>query len=537
MASTINEQLEAADNARYKEMRQALSDFEATSAAAAPPPRHRAFYAALRSVLAQCVSEADASSRHARLAAAHRWFTARRPREQPADMDAAAAMAASLSVTASDTRPTRSNRTPGRQNGSSAGKSRGGDGNNGSASSSTAGALQRGQQRWQKQERLVRSESTSSSGSDSSGGGWTSGAGWNAAAYGDAGEEATNGFGTAAAATAAAGRRQPLKIQQPSIGRQPAIQFEARKVAPLLASDPGLLESIALLTGQDPDAITTLAFTRGSTKSGSTSMGLGASAAREGASLTSRTAEGGASAGASSDAAAAAAGTAGDVQHTQRRAGWMASCSEQQRFEADVRRRMVGYARHRARIEEEIMRRQEARRALGGWGGAAGGVRAALLHTLRAAHVQHNQGAGSGSDSSTGQQREGDGGSREEAGNGRRVLVHLDSHHQPPAMSAYVSARVPGIAQRLVASDSWVRGARRRALAEGEREVAAAAEAVGKLRGAPGGEGAVLRALLERALLPMPDQPHLTVRIDDGRGAMDGWGVLVWHLLGFWVRG
>ncbi|GBF97729.1 hypothetical protein Rsub_10893 [Raphidocelis subcapitata] len=105
MAEAAAEQrrhLDAADAARYREMRQALADFEAARGGAAkppaphaptrqrqgapaapstppppPPPRERAFYAALRGVLAACVADEDPASRAARLAAAHAWFTLR----------------------------------------------------------------------------------------------------------------------------------------------------------------------------------------------------------------------------------------------------------------------------------------------------------------------------------------------------------------------------------------------------------------------------------------------------------------------------
>ena len=105
-------QYNAADAAMYKEMREALADFDlncntenntvhnnSSSPREKPAPRHKAFYAALRSVLGQVLDESTENARHARLLAAHQWYVKHKPRPKPRDMDIAAAMAASLSVT------------------------------------------------------------------------------------------------------------------------------------------------------------------------------------------------------------------------------------------------------------------------------------------------------------------------------------------------------------------------------------------------------------------------------------------------------
>lgn len=102
-----------ASAAQYRAMRQALQFYEsgagmaAAAAAAAPgvggqqgapPARVRAFFATLRQSLTVCIAETDAALRDMRLAAAHAWFLAHRPRLQAAEADMAAALAGSLSI-------------------------------------------------------------------------------------------------------------------------------------------------------------------------------------------------------------------------------------------------------------------------------------------------------------------------------------------------------------------------------------------------------------------------------------------------------
>jgi hypothetical protein len=92
---------DAADAAMYREMRQALCSFDddaAAESARGPAPRHKAFHAALRSVLGQVLEEKTEASRHTRLLAAHQWYVKHKPRPRPADLNMAAAMAASVSV-------------------------------------------------------------------------------------------------------------------------------------------------------------------------------------------------------------------------------------------------------------------------------------------------------------------------------------------------------------------------------------------------------------------------------------------------------
>lgn len=112
-ASAVQQgQYTAADAAMYKEMREALADFDSnsnikhntantdsSSPREKPAARQKAFYAALRSVLGQVVDESTEDARHTRLAAAHQWYIKHKPRPKPRDMDMAAAMAASISVT------------------------------------------------------------------------------------------------------------------------------------------------------------------------------------------------------------------------------------------------------------------------------------------------------------------------------------------------------------------------------------------------------------------------------------------------------
>lgn len=515
MGATAGEQQDAVDGARYQEMRRALAAFEAAAADAAvagaagavdasgkcgaAPPRHRAFYAALRGVLSQCACDPDPASRSARLAAAHRWFTARRPREQPADVDAAAAMAASLSVSAA-----------------SQGRAQPGGGGAVAAAASTScgdgpqplrrdmaaragkgkGAAGGSTDRWQRQ-----SSRRSSSGGGSSDGDWPGGGG-----DAVAGAEGAAGQGECLGSYAA-GRAPALRVQQPSIGRQPAVRpagGAGARVPPLLGGDAGVFESIALLTGADQGEAAACCR-----RSGAAVATAAAAASAQGA------AQGRAGARSPPGAGCASGGAAGEggAERAARRAALMAAGAAQAGFEADVGRRMAAYARHRARVEEEIMRRQEARRCAGSGGGGGGSV------------------GGQGGSSMGGD------GCAAEAGLARaarsRALAHADSQHEPPSTSAYASARAPGVAEQLASGDGWLRGARRAAMAEGEREVLAAAAALGLALGHGGtgrdesaggcgsgdgsasGGGAAAAAVvgvLTHALLPLPDQPHLTVR-------------------------
>jgi len=545
----------AADNARYREMRQALRDFEAAITPSSPPsatrtnsdahilldlPRHRAFYAALRSVLAQCVSDADRLSRRARMAAAHKWFTARRPREQPADVDAAAAMAASLSVSAmvsggAATAQAQRGGTARSARGSSGAGGRkvlhsGGRHLSGGGEGVRPGSSHRSSSSGQRRQQLM-GQAPSSPGSrlqlpplnnstgslqraDSSGSSFS-----DDSSLDDPGGLSTlaaeDGNGTAGTADTAgtacsSAHPPPLRVPQPSISRQPAIHPEQRKVAPLISSEAGFFENLALFMGQEAPAADAV-------PGGSSAVQLR---------------------GLQSPSPPSTAGALKlkqqhyqqppqqeqqpplttepllDPTHRQRQAGWVAACQQQRRFEADVLCRMSGYSRHRARIEEEIMRRQEARRL------QQQRQQHQPQHALCAQHAQHRL-----------PQPSQPPGTR--AG---RLLAHLDSQHQPPSTSAYVAAKAPGAAQRLVASDSWVRRARRAALAEGEREVACVAAALlaASTRGGGGGGGgngghpaaaaagtgdasyqapSNIAEALAHAMLPVPDHPHLTVGV------------------------
>lgn len=120
-----NTQQDAADAAMYRDMRQALAEFEAqqrkllscqqastpagvdppgpscTSSSSRParmPPLQTAFYAALRSALQQVLAESTPAGRHTRLLAAHAWYVGHKPRPVRANPELAAALAASLSL-------------------------------------------------------------------------------------------------------------------------------------------------------------------------------------------------------------------------------------------------------------------------------------------------------------------------------------------------------------------------------------------------------------------------------------------------------
>jgi hypothetical protein len=492
-ASAVAAQHEAAaDSARYRQMRQALADFDASmvarvvgltkpAAAAAPlvgpqappqplpPPRHRALYAALRGVLAQCVAEGDAASRHARLTAAHKWFTVRRPRDQPADMDAAAAMAASLSAMAvsggDDPDQQRQPTAHGERGTSGSGKT--GHGRRAVGIGSGGGGRQSASCTAGRARHLTgfRRSGSSSSGSSS---GADSLDDECAAACEDAPSNPSS----------SPPPHQKLYVQQPSIGRQPAIKPPQPTMAPpLVASQPDLFANISLFMCGDP---------------------TGAANGAAGSLRAAREFGHRGSIGQWESAAGQSSGQTLQLQQDPRpavaqqlRAGWLVASRDRGRVEADVARRMAGYARHRARIEEEVMRRQEVRRVL----------------------QQRGAGVAEGKEQRAQQQQ-------------RRALAHLDSQHHPPSTSAYAAARAPGPAQRLVASDSWVRRARRNAMAEGWREVAAAAAALlgappaAGARGGPaqpaesrGEAGALVVEALAHALLPLPDQPHLSVSL------------------------
>jgi hypothetical protein len=85
------------DAAKHDEMLQALKAYHMREISV-QPPREKAFYSALRSVLTDCINDKDEYSRHLRLTAGHQWFVKHKPRPRIQQPDWAAAMATSLSV-------------------------------------------------------------------------------------------------------------------------------------------------------------------------------------------------------------------------------------------------------------------------------------------------------------------------------------------------------------------------------------------------------------------------------------------------------
>eukprot|EP00193_Tetraselmis_chui_P001451 CAMPEP_0177760334 /NCGR_PEP_ID=MMETSP0491_2-20121128/5213_1 /TAXON_ID=63592 /ORGANISM="Tetraselmis chuii, Strain PLY429" /LENGTH=521 /DNA_ID=CAMNT_0019276229 /DNA_START=56 /DNA_END=1618 /DNA_ORIENTATION=+ len=82
---------------QYDEMRRALSAWEDNDPRFAPA-RERAFYGALRNLLMECLSETTEQAQSNRLKAAYRWFIKNSPQQRPDNLGDAAAAATSLSV-------------------------------------------------------------------------------------------------------------------------------------------------------------------------------------------------------------------------------------------------------------------------------------------------------------------------------------------------------------------------------------------------------------------------------------------------------
>lgn len=109
-------------------------------------------------------------------------------------------------------------------------------------------------------------------------------------------------------------------------------------------------------------------------------------------------------------------------------ARWHAADKQVTAFEQDVASRMAGYLHHRARVEAEIQRRQEAR-VLG-----APSTRTAQ-HGSKGGGSSSDRAAGAGAGSST-----------------TRALLRLSSQHDSSEVSAYTAVQVP-LAQLLAPPD------------------------------------------------------------------------------------
>jgi hypothetical protein len=102
----------------------------------------------------------------------------------------------------------------------------------------------------------------------------------------------------------------------------------------------------------------------------------------------------------------------------QQRQGWASAAVQQAKIEDEVAVRMRSYARSRARIEEEIIRRQEARRL-----GQPSGQLAAAAAARR---VEGGGGIGDNSSSAA-----------------MRTLLHLDSQHKVSGRFGWMTFLVP----------------------------------------------------------------------------------------------
>ncbi|KAG2497744.1 hypothetical protein HYH03_004477 [Edaphochlamys debaryana] len=89
----------AANNPLYNQMRSALLAFEQEVGYAAPA-RERAFFSALRTQLMEAAALREADQRDMAIAAAYKWFSRHKPQGPEADPIAAAVLASSLSVEA-----------------------------------------------------------------------------------------------------------------------------------------------------------------------------------------------------------------------------------------------------------------------------------------------------------------------------------------------------------------------------------------------------------------------------------------------------
>lgn len=169
-------------------------------------------------------------------------------------------------------------------------------------------------------------------------------------------------------------------------------------------------------------------------------------------------------------------------QHSRSMAAWSAVVAHQAAIEVEVAGSVRGFAQQRARIEENISRRQEL---------------AAVMSATAAATAQSGGVADRGPGSSSG-----------------RALQHVDSQHQPSQVAAQLlltasgSAALPGgkaagsassgsAGVQLVVPDR-VKAARKQHLQEGVQECSLLQESLG-----------LPDSVLARALLPPPDVPYM----------------------------
>lgn len=500
---------DAADAAMYREMRQALCSYDEEAAAGSargPAPRHKAFYAALRSVLGQVLEEKTEASRHTRLLAAHQWYVKHKPRPRPADMSMAAAMAASLSVQG----PTEAAAVAAeqRQTPASSGTA-GGAAGSGSASNTDSRRKQQQQQpfcvlgmrqqlpctaghsacqapdgaaaagarqvcssrssRWQeRQPRLheldcpgpgqLRAAAAPGSSSCCS----QCGAALAACCC------SAHQIRSAAAAPAGGGGRAVVAEvlpEQPSMRQVPAICATTRQqvgsvsAAGRLGGGTAAAAANAAAAGlPPPDGLIPL----GSLPSGRFGLGLGSS---------------------TSSSKGGSGGSADDASYAGAREQWRLVAAQQQQVEGAVAAHMRSYARHRARLEEEINRKQEV------------GAQLAAAQQQQQQHLQDFP-ASCGSAGLGRQQLQGG------QGAGARVLLHVDSQHQPSQVATAYTGLAGGAssAQRLAPVDK-VKEAKQQLLQESQRECAEVAEHVSRLG---------ISVDVQRALLPLPDQPYIS---------------------------
>eukprot|EP00879_Flechtneria_rotunda_P005410 GHRR01005701.1.p1 GENE.GHRR01005701.1~~GHRR01005701.1.p1 ORF type:complete len:484 (+),score=198.89 GHRR01005701.1:556-2007(+) len=452
---SIPGQHDGADGAMYKEMRAALAEFDANnSLPKQAPSRYRAFYAALHSVLGQILQESTGTDRHTQLVAAHQWFVKHKPRAKPADPDMAAAMAASLSITDA------ANITAAGelQYGSSTDIQAAGTHSNKHTTSSTRQQHHAPPFRVYGSPRPLFSNFKQDSGQG--------------AMYTDAIAAARPHHATG---TDAAGDRSEAVDAVPehssnqqgnSSSSQPTAMVRAGMLghaSKLTASSTAISQHGCNGAIGTPGVIPVghLPSKRFATLSSSDSQFAG-EATISLPDYHSNNPEKGESSQDSSSYAVS-------------RVQWQRMNAAQQRIELEVAVQMKEYARHRARLEEEISRRQEFNRV------------AAAQPVAQPAW---------GPPSSKLQQQQQPGG---------RALVHIDSQHEPSKVSAYQPGVAVGVGaqQAVLLPADKVKEAKKQLLQATQAECAEVVQQLSWL----GGD--VARAV-NHALLPLQDQPYMT---------------------------
>lgn len=307
------EETVASGNPHYEQMRTALLQFEREQAYNAPA-RERAFYNALRSVLTESLTERDTEQRNTRLHAGFKWFTKHRPRPSAPDPHLSAALASSLSLQA-----------PAQDPGLLATVKR---------NSPTSTALHNTQQlrpfvvpSGTKQEFFsIYSKEPSP---------FTASPEVKAASTRSTPQAKPSMFGRPSAA------KDSNTLELP-VGMQPAIPGRGRPLPS--SSKGGLVPTIA------PKSAVVRLGTEEELTSGATAMPRTANLAKNMQNVISYATE--ASAGQSSE----------DVELAELRSRFARMDRHHQRFEEDIAAKMRAWALQRARLEEEITRRQESSR-------------------------------------------------------------------------------------------------------------------------------------------------------------------------------